>query len=261
MSKTTVSFSSKYSSLCFLHSIPIFASEYLDFACLGRFIFPSLAVKFWISQSSTSHFLSHTPPQSFFFSFFKLSLLTKSWVMKSIQWVVTKNLNIYCKENRVCRGTDTLAVLRVFCKLNCYIHLGRIYELSLVRRPRRALYAMHNGRHFILKMMKRHWYFKLDFFFFFLAEFIILSLWVSQVALVVKNPPATADVRDTGSIPGSGRSSGEGNGNPLQYSYLENHGTVHRVTKSWTRLKWLSSSSTRETGGVVQIYSIYWKCA
>ena len=37
---------------------------------------------------------------------------------------------------------------------------------------------------------------------------------------VVKNPPASA--RDVGSIPGSGRSPGEGNGNPLQYSYLEN---------------------------------------
>ena len=39
-----------------------------------------------------------------------------------------------------------------------------------------------------------------------------------------KNPPANAgDIRDTGSIPGSGRSLGEGNGNPLQYSCLENH--------------------------------------
>ena len=38
-----------------------------------------------------------------------------------------------------------------------------------------------------------------------------------------KNPPACArDMRDTGLIPGSGRSSGEGNGNPLQYSCLEN---------------------------------------
>ena len=45
----------------------------------------------------------------------------------------------------------------------------------------------------------------------------------SQVVLVVKNPPATAgDTRDPGSIPGSGRSPGEGHGNPLQYSYLEN---------------------------------------
>ena len=37
---------------------------------------------------------------------------------------------------------------------------------------------------------------------------------------VVKNLPANAG--DTGSIPGSGRSPGEGNGNPLQYSCLEN---------------------------------------
>ena len=38
----------------------------------------------------------------------------------------------------------------------------------------------------------------------------------SQVVLVVKNPSANAgDIRDTGSIPGSGRSPGGGNGNPL----------------------------------------------
>ena len=48
----------------------------------------------------------------------------------------------------------------------------------------------------------------------------------SQVALVVKNPPAnTGDIRDSGSIPGSGRFPGGGPGNPLQYSCLENpHG-------------------------------------
>ena len=40
---------------------------------------------------------------------------------------------------------------------------------------------------------------------------------------VVKNPPAKAgDPRDVGSIPGSGRFSGGGNSNPLQYSFLEN---------------------------------------
>ena len=45
----------------------------------------------------------------------------------------------------------------------------------------------------------------------------------SQVALVVKNPPANAgDVRDKGLIPGSGRFPGEGNGNPLQNACLEN---------------------------------------
>ena len=62
----------------------------------------------------------------------------------------------------------------------------------------------------------------------------------SQVALVVKNPFANAgDIRDVGSIPGSGRFSRGGHGNPLQYSRLGNlmdrgvwWATVHRVTKS-----------------------------
>ena len=41
----------------------------------------------------------------------------------------------------------------------------------------------------------------------------------SQVAPVVKNPPAnTRDIREVGSIPGSGRSPGGAHGNPLQYS-------------------------------------------
>ena len=43
------------------------------------------------------------------------------------------------------------------------------------------------------------------------------------MVLVVKNPPANAgDIRDVGSIPGLGRFPGEGHGNPLQYSCLEN---------------------------------------
>ena len=42
-------------------------------------------------------------------------------------------------------------------------------------------------------------------------------------SIVLKNPPANAeDARDTGLIPGLGRSPGVGNGNPLQYSCLEN---------------------------------------
>ena len=44
-----------------------------------------------------------------------------------------------------------------------------------------------------------------------------------KVALVVMSPPANAgDIRDVGSIPGSGRSPGEENGTPLQYSCLGN---------------------------------------
>ena len=65
------------------------------------------------------------------------------------------------------------------------------------------------------------------------------------MVLVVKNLPANAgDIRDTGLIPGSGRSTGGGHGNPLQYSRLENpmdreawRAMVHGVTKSQTRLK------------------------
>ena len=61
---------------------------------------------------------------------------------------------------------------------------------------------------------------------------------------MVKNPtPSAGDARDFGSIPRSGRSPGEGNGNPLQYSCLENSmdrgawwATVHGVSKSQTRL-------------------------
>ena len=50
-----------------------------------------------------------------------------------------------------------------------------------------------------------------------------LSEFTSQVALVVKNPLASAgDARDVGLIPGLGRYTGAGNGNALQCSYLEN---------------------------------------
>ena len=69
----------------------------------------------------------------------------------------------------------------------------------------------------------------------------------SQVVLLVKNPPPMQETWDTRSIPGFRRSSGRGNGNPLQRSCLENHiereawpATIHRVTKSWTRLNRLT---------------------
>ena len=61
---------------------------------------------------------------------------------------------------------------------------------------------------------------------------------------MVKNPPANAgDTRDSGSIPGSGRSPGGGHDNPPHYSCLENpmdrgawQATVHGVAQSWTGL-------------------------
>ena len=49
-----------------------------------------------------------------------------------------------------------------------------------------------------------------------------MGFWDFPGGAVVKNPPASAgDARDAGSLPGSGRSPGEGNGNPLQYCCLE----------------------------------------
>ena len=66
---------------------------------------------------------------------------------------------------------------------------------------------------------------------------------------MVKNLPSNAgNTGDTGSIPGLGRSPGIGNGNPLQFSCLENsvnrevrQAAVHEVPKSWTWLKRLST--------------------
>ena len=71
---------------------------------------------------------------------------------------------------------------------------------------------------------------------------VFISSMVSQVVLVVKNLPASAgNARDVSLIPTSGRSSGGGHGNPLQYSCLENPmdrgarwATVHGVKKSQT---------------------------
>ena len=71
-----------------------------------------------------------------------------------------------------------------------------------------------------------------------------LLLCPNPSGTMINNLPANAgDTRDVSSIAGQGRSPGVGNGNPLQYSFLENstdigawQATVHRVTKSWTRL-------------------------
>ena len=75
------------------------------------------------------------------------------------------------------------------------------------------------------------------FCFFFCIIFVLSSLVAQMVKRLAYN------VGDLGSIPGLGRSSGEGNGNPLQYSCLENPmdggawwAKVHGVTKSRTRL-------------------------
>ena len=72
----------------------------------------------------------------------------------------------------------------------------------------------------------------------------INNLRYADDSLVAQRLKASAsNTGDLGSIPGLGRSPGEGNGNPLRYSCLENlmdggawWATVHGVAKSWTRL-------------------------
>ena len=74
---------------------------------------------------------------------------------------------------------------------------------------------------------------------------LAVSYGASQVALVVKNPPANAaHIRDASLIPESGRSPDTGHGNPLQYSCVDNYldrgawrAKVHRVAKIQTQLK------------------------
>ena len=74
---------------------------------------------------------------------------------------------------------------------------------------------------------------------------LCVPMRASQVAQVLKNPPANAgDTGDAGSIPGQGRSPGGGNHNLLQYSCLENSmdretwwaKVVHGITEGWARL-------------------------
>ena len=69
-------------------------------------------------------------------------------------------------------------------------------------------------------------------------QILAVSLWASD------GEESACSVGDVGSIPRSGRSPGEGNGNPLQYSWLENStdrgawwATVHGVSRSWKQLR------------------------
>ena len=71
---------------------------------------------------------------------------------------------------------------------------------------------------------------------------------LTGTSMVAHGKAFALNAGDPGSIPGSGRSPGEGNGNPFQYSCLENPvdreacwATVHRVAKSRAQLKQLST--------------------
>ena len=84
-----------------------------------------------------------------------------------------------------------------------------------------------------------------------LDRHLLIKFWASQMVLVVNNMPVNAgDIRDVGSVPGSGRSPGGGHGNPFQYFCLEKsmdrgawQVTVHGVAKSRTWLNDLAQHS------------------
>ena len=84
----------------------------------------------------------------------------------------------------------------------------------------------------------------------------------SHVALTVKNQPVhAADIRDTSSITGSGRSSGGGYGNPLEYSCLENpHGQKSLVGYGpqcwWVRHNWSDSAHMKQGQGFCKSLSL-----
>ena len=76
-------------------------------------------------------------------------------------------------------------------------------------------------------------------------------------SVVMNLPTDGGDARDMGLIPGSGKFSGKGNGNPLQYSFLGNPtdrgawwATAHRVTESRTQL----SNCTHMHGGYMMLF-------
>ena len=88
-----------------------------------------------------------------------------------------------------------------------------------------------------------------------LSFFLFIAVYVRWNVHSMYTQESACNAGDLGSIPGSGRSPVEGNGNPLQCSCLENPrdgrawwAAVCGVTQSWTWLKWLSSSSRRLVG-------------
>ena len=122
-----------------------------------------------------------------------------------------------------------------------FSQINKVYCIAAVNQPyhtgsvlRHYLSLLFNGNfplwigsHFWITVKSYHWK--------------IINIKVSLVAQTVKASAYNAG--DRGSIPRSGRSPGEGNGNPLQYSCLENSmdggawwAIVHGVTKSQTRL-------------------------
>ena len=104
-------------------------------------------------------------------------------------------------------------MIDVFCTL-CGVQVTRIFAIFKIQwiSHLRLLYFILCKFYLHLKELSLYILYKVNC--------IYSSIWGFTGGLVVKNPPANAG--DMSSVPGSGRSSEEGNGIPLLYSYLEN---------------------------------------
>ena len=80
----------------------------------------------------------------------------------------------------------------------------------------------------------------------------IIQPGASQVALVVKNQPANADVWHVGLIPGSGKSPGGGHDNSLLYSCLEEGMTIHSCILAW-RIPWTEEPGRLQSIGLQRV--------
>ena len=159
-------------------------------------------------------------------------------------------MSVFSGLNSLSWGSHVFPLQSELLTPRCLSHRADLY-LHYARAPHPQLFLDHHTAEIPGGTTDHHSSFSwAPFLFSFLGCLGILSLCmrISQVMLVVKNPSANAeDIRDSGSIPGWGRSPGGGYGNPLQYACLENPmdreawwATVHRVTNSRTWLKRLS---------------------
>ena len=92
------------------------------------------------------------------------------------------------------------------------------------------------------------------------SKAVVTGRWGGAPQVAQQGSICSGDTGDSGLVPGWGRSPGEGNGNPLQYSCLENsmdrgawRTTVHRVAKSQTRLSSLSLTHSQSLSWIIVV--------
>ena len=143
-------------------------------------------------------------------------------------------------------------------------HPGLIFRMDwlyllAVQGTLKSLLQYHSSKASILW---RSAFFMVQLFYFYIYIYMCICIYSFPGGLVVKNLHANAEVtREVGSISGLGRSPGGGNGNPLQYSCLENsrgawQAAVHGVTKSWTEHTCTQSSLINTTSHVIPSSSL-----